>query len=253
MGVFSGDTVNLNTGGATGTFASQNVGTGITVTVAGLTISGAQAGDYTLTQPTTTANITPAALTVSGITAANKVYDASTTATLNTTGATLVGVFSGDTVNLDTAGATGTFASENVGTGITVTVAGLTISGAQASDYTLTAADDDGQHHAGHADGNVADAGGTLHGSAFDATASVTGVSGQAASNLEGIAPTPVYYVGSTATGTPLATAPIDAGTYTVVADSPAAPTISQAPRRPSRLHRPGHTDVDRQRFWWHL
>ena len=60
------------------------MGTGITVTVAGLTISGAQAGDYTLTQPTTTANITPAALTVSGITAANKVYNASTAATLNT-------------------------------------------------------------------------------------------------------------------------------------------------------------------------
>ena len=86
VGVFSGDTVSLNTGGATGTFASQNVGTGITVTVAGLTIGGAQASDYTLTQPTTTANITPAALTVSGITAANKVYNASTTATLNTTG-----------------------------------------------------------------------------------------------------------------------------------------------------------------------
>ena len=138
VGVFSGDTVTLNTSGATGTFASQNVGTGITVTVAGLTISGAQAGDYTLTQPTTTANITPAGLTVSGITAANKVYDANTTATLNTAGATLVGVFSGDTVTLSTSGATGTFASKDVGTGITVTVAGLTISGAQAGDYTLT-------------------------------------------------------------------------------------------------------------------
>ena len=138
VGVFSGDTVTLNTGGATGTFASKNVGTAITVTVAGLTISGAQAGDYTLTQPTTTANITPAGLTVSGITAANKVYNANTTATLNTSGATLVGVFSGDTVTLNTGGATGNFASKNVGTAITVTVAGLTISGAQAGDYTLT-------------------------------------------------------------------------------------------------------------------
>ena len=64
-----------------------------------------------------------------------------------------MGVFSGDTVNLNTCAATGTFASENVGTGITVTVTGLTISGAQAGDYTLTAADDDGQHHAGHAHG----------------------------------------------------------------------------------------------------
>ena len=58
-------------------------------------------------------------------------------------------MFSGDTVTLSTSGATGTFASDNVGTGITVTVSGLTISGAQADDYMLTAADDHGQHHAG--------------------------------------------------------------------------------------------------------
>ena len=47
----------------------RNVGTGKTVTVSGLTIGGADAGNYTLTQPTTTANITAKALTVSGITA----------------------------------------------------------------------------------------------------------------------------------------------------------------------------------------
>ena len=82
--------------------------------------------------------VNPAVLTVSGITAANKVYNASTAATLNTSGATLVGVFSGDTVILNTGSATGTFASQNVGTGITVTVAGLTIVGAQSGNYTLT-------------------------------------------------------------------------------------------------------------------
>ncbi len=137
VGVISGDTVTLGTSGATGTFASKNVGT-ITVTVAGLTISGAQAGDYTLTQPTTTANITAAGLTVSGITATNKIYNANTNATLTTTGAALVGVFSGDTVTLGTSGATGTFASDSVGNGITVAVAGLTLGGAQDGDYTLT-------------------------------------------------------------------------------------------------------------------
>ena len=137
-GVFSGDTVALGTSGATGAFASKDVGTSIAVSVAGLTISGAQASDYTLTQPATTANITPAGLTVSGLTAANQVYDASTAATLNTTGATLKGVYSGDTVSLGTSGATGTFAAKDVGTGIAVSVAGLTLSGGQASDYTLT-------------------------------------------------------------------------------------------------------------------
>ena len=72
----------LGTGGAAGAFASKDVGQGITVSVTGLTIGGAQAGDYTLTQPTTTANITAARLTVTGITAADKTYNASLTATL---------------------------------------------------------------------------------------------------------------------------------------------------------------------------
>ena len=82
----------LGTSGATGTFASKDVANGITVTTSGFTISGAQAGDYSLTQPTTAANITPYGLTVSGVTANNKVYDNTTTATLNTGSASLVGV-----------------------------------------------------------------------------------------------------------------------------------------------------------------
>ena len=71
-----GDTVTLGTSGATGTFASQDAGTGITVSVAGLTISGpaVTAGDYALTQPTTTANITPLPITVTAA-SATKVYD----------------------------------------------------------------------------------------------------------------------------------------------------------------------------------
>src|SRR5207253_2894760 len=110
VGVITGDTVTLTSTGATGTFASKDVGTGITVTVSGLTLGGAQAGDYTLTQPTTTANITPATLTVTGITAANKVYDGTTKATLNTATAALAGVVTADAVTLNAATATGTFA-----------------------------------------------------------------------------------------------------------------------------------------------
>ena len=136
-GVISGDTVTLNTGGATGTFASANVGTGIPVTVAGLTITGAASGNYTLTQPATAADITPAPLSVTGITASNKVYDRTTAATLNTSGAALAGVIAGDTVTLSTAGAAGSFASPNVGTGVTVAVSGLSTSGASASNYSL--------------------------------------------------------------------------------------------------------------------
>jgi hypothetical protein len=64
----------------------------------------------------------------------------------------------------------------------------------------------------------VTDSGGTYNGAAFDATATVTGAGGSAASSLEGVAPTLTYYAGATAAGTPLSSAPIDAGTYTVVA-----------------------------------
>ena len=48
------------TTGATGAFASPNVANGIVVPVSGLTLAGTASGNYTLTQPTTTANITAA-------------------------------------------------------------------------------------------------------------------------------------------------------------------------------------------------
>ena len=52
-----------------------------TITVAGLTIGGAEAGNYTLTQPTTTADITGKALTVTGITLSGYRYNAAAPAT----------------------------------------------------------------------------------------------------------------------------------------------------------------------------
>ena len=66
----------------TATFDTASVGTGKTVTVSGITLSGAAAGNYTLASPTatTTANITAVALTPS-VTAANKVYDGTTATT----------------------------------------------------------------------------------------------------------------------------------------------------------------------------
>lgn len=137
-GVFSGETVTLSTASAIGSFSNESIGTGKTVVVSGLTLGGADAGNYTLTQPTTTANITSATLTVTGITASNKSYDAATTATLNTSGATLVGVIFGDTVTLNTASVTGAFSSASVGTGKTVTIAGLSLGGANGGNYTLT-------------------------------------------------------------------------------------------------------------------
>src|SRR5205085_362630 len=79
VGVIAGDSVTVNTAGASGSFSSKHVGTGKTVTVTGLTLSGANAGEYTLTQPTTTATIMPQALTVTAIANA-KVFDGTTSA-----------------------------------------------------------------------------------------------------------------------------------------------------------------------------
>src|SRR5581483_2614111 len=138
VGVIGSDAVTLNTGSATGAFANKSVGNGKTVSVSGLTLGGASAANYTLTQPSTTANITAKGLTVSGVSANNKVYDGNTTATLNTGSAALVGVIGGDAVTLATGSATGAFASKTVGNGKAVTVSGLSLSGADSGNYTLT-------------------------------------------------------------------------------------------------------------------
>ena len=136
VGVVGGDNVTL-TGAAVGLFASSSVSTGIAVTVTGLTLGGAQAGNYTLTQPTgLTANITASALTLAGLAASNKTYDGTTTATITGSG-TLVGVMGADVVNLGGTAA-GILASKSVGAGVAVTVSGLTLAGAQAGNYTLT-------------------------------------------------------------------------------------------------------------------
>src|SRR5205085_128631 len=119
-------------------FADATAGVAKPVTVSGLTIGGAAAANYTLTQPTTTADITPATLTVTGITANDKPYDGTTAATLNTGAATLAGVVSGDIVTLNVAGATGTFADTYAGAGKLVTVSGLALGGAASVNYTLT-------------------------------------------------------------------------------------------------------------------
>src|SRR6266487_980691 len=128
----------LSTSYTSASFATKSVGTNKTVTVSGISISGADAGNYSAnTSASATANITAKALTVSGITAADKVYDATTSATLYTASAALVGVISGDTVTLNTASGTGAFADKNVGTGKVVNVSALNLSGADASNYSL--------------------------------------------------------------------------------------------------------------------
>ena len=127
----------LDASGASGTFDSKNAGTGKTVTVTGLVLTGADAGNYIITPPTATANISAATLTVTGITASDKVYDGTTDATIDTTNATLTGFVTGDDVVLDVTGATGTFVDKNAGTDKTVTLSGLALMGADAGNYIV--------------------------------------------------------------------------------------------------------------------
>ena len=73
-GVVSGDAGLVTLGNATsGTFNDKNVGTGKSVNPAPMTIAGAQAGNYTLTQPTLVGNITTKSLTVTA-TGPSKTY-----------------------------------------------------------------------------------------------------------------------------------------------------------------------------------
>jgi hypothetical protein len=226
VGLFGNDIVSLNSTGGLGAFADPNAGAAKTVLVSGLAITGTDATNYALTQPTTTANITPAdpevstwptaspitygqtlaasslsggaatnssgimplftgasgtftfttptlapsagtalqsvtysppdttnyhtatssvsvtvspkTLTVTGITASNKVYDGTTSATLNASGATLAGALNGDSVGLNTAAASGAFTDPDVGTAKTVLVTGLNLTGTSATNYSLT-------------------------------------------------------------------------------------------------------------------
>lgn len=221
-GIVGSDDVNLGNSGAA-TFASVNVGTGVSVSVTGLSLSGTTAGNYVLssTSITTNADINSATLTYvatpasraygaanpaftgsvtgfvngedqsgattgtltftspattttaagsyaidgSGLTANsgnylfvqaasnataltigsatvtpivtvdNKTYDGTTNATIASRA--LQGVVGTDDVALDT-NDFATFASANVGTGISVTVSNLTLTGSVATNYVLS-------------------------------------------------------------------------------------------------------------------
>jgi hypothetical protein len=137
-GVIGSDQVTLNDP-TSGAYASQDAGTGIGVTVSGLTLSGASAGNYVLGSTTVTSNIgtiTPATLTASLTGLASKIYNGTTTATLSPDNYTLSGVIGSDQVTLNDP-TSGSYASQNAGSGIGVTVSGLTLSGSAAGNYTL--------------------------------------------------------------------------------------------------------------------
>ncbi|WP_298409998.1 YDG domain-containing protein, partial [Janthinobacterium sp.] len=115
-------------------FADKHAGKGKTVIFSGFSLQGADAANYDLVQPDNiTADIAKASVVVTGVGAANKVYDA-------TTGATLTGKATVQALGNDQLGVTGggaSFADKRAGNGKTVIVGGYTLQGADAANYDL--------------------------------------------------------------------------------------------------------------------
>jgi uncharacterized repeat protein (TIGR02543 family) len=119
---------------AAASFDDKNVGAAKPVSVSGVSMTGADAGNYNLANTTaaSSADITVASL-VASATADHKVYDGTTAATIATR--SLTGVIAPDDVTLT--GGTASFGDKNVGSGKAVSVIGMVLGGANMANYTL--------------------------------------------------------------------------------------------------------------------
>lgn len=131
-GVIYPDVATLNTSSVGASFSDKFVGNGKLVTSYGFALAGAQASNYSLTQPTTTANITKADLNITVQSAEDKVYDATTAATVT---------LGHDAVQNDsvTVSGVGTFADKHYGLNkqVTVPVSNVSLSGPDAANYNV--------------------------------------------------------------------------------------------------------------------
>ncbi|WP_237132312.1 YDG domain-containing protein [Pseudohongiella sp. O18] len=141
-GAIAGDDLAINVGEVDVQFADKNAGNNKPVAMSGVTLSGADAENYSAATPTgLTASITPKALTVSGIGASDKVYDLTTSATLTGTGV-IAGRIDGDLVTLDESARSGSFADRHVGEDKVVTVSGLALAGNDRNNYVISPVSD---------------------------------------------------------------------------------------------------------------
>ncbi|MGI4779029.1 MAG: YDG domain-containing protein, partial [Janthinobacterium lividum] len=143
-GEVNGDTVTFQVGsGGAAIYDSKNVGTVKGVSVSGIAIDSATNGgvavygyQFNPTASATIGEVDRRVLTLRQVgvsaTAVDKVYDATTGATVS--GITFTNVAAGDTL---VGTGTGTFATKDAGTGKVVNVANIAISGADAGNYDL--------------------------------------------------------------------------------------------------------------------
>ncbi len=132
----AGDTLS-----ATQSFASKDakgLGGSTLAVDPGYSINDGNSGrDYNVIQVNTASGtINPLALTASLTGSVEKTYDGTTDATLNDSNYSLPGVIGQDDVSLNNP-TSGTYDTQNVGSGKTVTVIGLQLSGNDAEDYTV--------------------------------------------------------------------------------------------------------------------
>lgn len=191
-------------------------------------LTGKEAGDYHIqyyvkadanyadsTEQTATVTIKQKEVTVDGITAQDKTYDGKTTAMLDCSKAVFDGIVSGDDLTITASGA---FEDRNAGTGKTVTISGITLSGDAAKNYklaetgnqTTTTANIDPETLTV----DITSGGGTYGGTITPASAALTGL-------VDGESVTPVLtYTGTSNDGTAhnSTEVPTKAGTYTVTA-----------------------------------
>ena len=131
-GFVAGDDVRLVNG--TPSFSSKDRGENIPVTFTPFALTGPDAGNYALTQPTgVKARISPKPVTVSGITAQDKTYDGNTQVTFGYEGVLLKGNVDGEKLTVT---AQGTFEDANVGDKL-VNITGLTLGGEKQGNYVL--------------------------------------------------------------------------------------------------------------------
>ncbi|MBK7685925.1 MAG: hypothetical protein IPJ25_07855 [Rhodocyclaceae bacterium] len=132
----NGDALNIS--GVAGFTDSFNVGTLKPLSASSIVVTGTKAGNYSYaTSLTGSGSITARPITVTGLTVSDKVYDGNTTATVTGT-ASFGNIIGGDIVSINGGIATANFADPNAGSGKPITLGGLSLAGADASNYQLT-------------------------------------------------------------------------------------------------------------------
>ncbi|MBB6501999.1 YDG domain-containing protein [Pedobacter cryoconitis] len=133
-GVVGADVVSVTYTSAA--FSDATVANNKTISFVGLGLTGAASANYTLNTVTATGNITPAVIVPSLAGTITKTYDGTTTATLAGANYTFTGKVGVENVALNNP-VSGTYDLKNVGSR-TVTVTGLTLTGTDAANYTLS-------------------------------------------------------------------------------------------------------------------